>query len=334
MASLWDQLTELLPAVLAKDPEKAVNGTKLMERIRPKLKGEYSDATIRQHFSMMAQEPTSPIAKVATGHGYYLRKLETLATAPKPSAEKALVEAESKRDLQLEEKFRAVFIRYAEQQNLYPVHIEHTKSKNRPQGVNRWKFPDVVTVQWGVGEVTDSGFRLDPNMLAVKASLGEQPFTLQSAELKVGLSIATFRENFFQCVSNSKWAHHATLAVANPIADETLIDELRRLGSSYDITILTYGLSEADLESVPTAEKIKEMPLNEFDESIGARINVSHLSTGKARPTLDWDHISDLRKLNGDFSSIFEWVSYCLSKGKAYSYSEFKKIQEIEKRHG
>jgi hypothetical protein len=199
-----------------------------------RLVGDYSENSIRQHFSEMSQDPTSSIAKVTSGHGYYLRQQPeshaVVADSAAPTPQIEPVEASAGRELQLEEKFRSIFMRHAERSNLFPMHVEHTRAGTRAAGVNRWKFPDVVLLNWGVGEMTDQGYRLDPNLLQVKMSLGEQPFLLRSVELKVGLSLSGFRENFFQCVSNSKWAHGSTLAIANSIDDSTLSDELRSFG--------------------------------------------------------------------------------------------------------
>jgi hypothetical protein len=39
---------------------------------------------------------------------------------------------------------------------------------------------------------------------------------------------------------NSKWAHGASLAVASSIDDNTLSDELRLLGASYDFSVVSH----------------------------------------------------------------------------------------------
>ena len=336
VATLWEQLNQLFPEVLSPDPANAINGTKLLEKVRSHLEGEYAENSIRQHFSEMSQDPTSSIAKVADRQGYYLRKIENGETAiesPPAGPPKDAGSAEG-RDAQLEEKFRSIFIRYAERSNLFPMHIEHTRAASRAAGVNRWKFPDVVLLGWGAGELTDQGYRLDPNLLAVKMSLGEQPFALRSVELKVGLSLSTFRENFFQCVSNSKWAHGASLAVANSIDDSTLSDELRRLGASYDISVDSYGLTSEFLESLPNASDIRKMTDAEFDDQIAAKIALQRVSSGKERSSLDWEHIRDLRSLSPEFRVLFEWVAFCLSQKRAYSFADFQQIQLIEKKLG
>lgn len=336
MATLWEQLNSLYPGLLSPDPANAINGTKLLEKVTPRLEGEYSENSIRQHFSVMSQDPTSLIAKVSSGHGYYLRQQPETQSLPdtpaRPPVNLDSADDPEGRETQLEEKFRSIFIRHAERSNLFPMHVEHTRASTRASGVNRWKFPDVVVLSWGVGEMTDQGYRLDPNLLQVKMSLGEQPFLLRSVELKVGLSLSGFRENFFQCVSNSKWAHGATLAIANSIDDSTLSDELRRLGASYDISVDSYGLSSEFLRSLPTATKIREMADSEFDETIAPNITVQRISSGKERPALDWEHIRDLRSLSPEFRQLFEWVAHCLNQRRPYRFADFDKIQEIEKK--
>ena len=313
MATLKEQLNRLLPEVLNTEPANAVNGTSLLQLVRPKLEGEYSDNTLRTHFSVMSQDPTSAIAKIADGHGYYLRSLPGQVPIGRPASPFFQApESAGTRETQLEEKFRSIFMRHSEQANQkFPMHVEHTRAARREAGVNQWKFPDVVLLGWGVGELTDQGYRLDPNLLAVKTSLGEPPFSLESVELKVGLSLSSFRESFFQCVSNSKWAHGATLAIANTIDDKTLSDELRRLGASYDVSVVSYSLSSEVLESLPNAREIREMSDAEFDEKIAEKISLVRISTGKERPALDWEHIGDLRSLSTDFQLLFEWVAYC-----------------------
>lgn len=336
MATLKEQLNKLFPEVLQPEPADAVNGSSLLEMVRSRLDGDYSDNSIRTHFSVMSQDPTSSIAKIADGHGYYLRATQPSASVGhSPTTPSVQGDPGAGRESQSEEKFRSIFMRHSEQANQkFAMHVEHTRAVRREAGVNQWKFPDVVLLGWGVGELTDQGYRLDPNLLAVKTSLGEPPFSLESVELKVGISLSTFRESFFQCVSNSKWAHGATLAIANSIDDKTLSDELRRLGASYDVSVVSYSLASEFLESLPGSKEILRMSDAEFDERIAASIRPVRISTGKERPSLDWEHIGDLRSLSPDFQLLFEWVAHCLSQKRAYPFSDFSQIQRIERRLG
>lgn len=197
--------------------------------------------------------------------------------------------------------------------------------------MNRWKFPDVVLLEWGARELTDQGYRLDPNLLQVRMSLGEQPFSLRSVELKVELTPGGFRENFFQCVSNSKWAHGATLAVACNINDSTLNDELRRLGASYDVSVDSYGFSPEKLDDLPTASDILKMDDAAFDKRVATSITLLRVSTGKERPALDWEHIRDMRSLSPEFRQLFEWVAHCISTKKAWPFQKFQQLQDIHR---
>lgn len=67
--SLRSQLEELLPELLPSDPAQAIKGTELIRLVRLRLGEEYSDASLRYHFSFMASEPDSEIAKVERGPG-------------------------------------------------------------------------------------------------------------------------------------------------------------------------------------------------------------------------------------------------------------------------
>jgi len=59
--------------ILPPNPSDAIKGTELIRLVRLRLKDEYSDATLRYHFSILCYDPGSPIAKVDQGQGYYLR---------------------------------------------------------------------------------------------------------------------------------------------------------------------------------------------------------------------------------------------------------------------
>ncbi|MEG2810018.1 MAG: hypothetical protein RR889_05140, partial [Akkermansia sp.] len=65
--SLRSQLEEVLPELLPMNPREAIKGTELIRLVRMKLGEEYSDASLRYHFSFMAAEPDSRIAKVERG---------------------------------------------------------------------------------------------------------------------------------------------------------------------------------------------------------------------------------------------------------------------------
>ncbi|MBS0353654.1 MAG: hypothetical protein JSR83_07095 [Proteobacteria bacterium] len=338
MATLREQLAQLYPTILPTDPTNPIKGTELLTVVKSRLDGEYADQTIRQHFSVMSAEPTSAIAKVSQGYGYYLRPapINVVAggNADGPFIENPLpatpAEIAGTRNHQREEKFRALYQRYeTAERNSFPVHIEHTTAARQAAGVNKWKFPDVVLLNWEVGKISDSGYQIDRGLLEVKRSLGDQPFRLTSVELKVELSLSSFREHFFQCVSNSKWAHHAQLVAANAIQDETLVMELRRLGTSFDISVLSFGLTNEILDAMPPSNEIISMKEKDLEQWT-SKVNMIQISSGRPREALDWEHIEDVRKQSSDFNEVFAWISKCLVDAKVYSFKHYKELNNIQ----
>jgi hypothetical protein len=338
MASLREQLSGLFPKVLPSSPDEAINGTELIERVRPLLEGEYATQSLRQHFSAMSADPTSPIAKVDQGQGYYLRPSPPTAIASEDLTQSegvvppAGTDESGGRGDQREEKFRSFFMRWSESNNLYPMIVEHTKGARQRAGINKWKFPDVVLLRWEVGAVTDKGFRLAKDLLEVKRSLGEQPFRLTSAELKVELTASTLRESFFQCVSNSKWAHTAQLTVACKLTDEVVVEELRRLGASYDVSVVSFGLDTGFLDNLPAASQLRALPASDF-EKLASRITLSRIALGKDRENLDWEHIRDLMRQSPDLENLFSWIAYCLEKKTPYTADDWRGIAQLEKNY-
>lgn len=338
MPSLKEQLSSLFPTVLPKSADEAINGTELIEIVKPLLEGDYAPQSLRQHFSNMSADPTSAIAKVDQGQGYYLRASPqpTVVSGDSTQAGSAVPASGAAepggRGEQREEKFRSFFMRWSESNNLYPMMVEHTKGAKQRAGINKWKFPDVVLLRWEVGAVTDKGFRLAKDLLEVKRSLGEQPFRLTSAELKIELTASTLRESFFQCVSNSKWAHTAQLAVACKLTDEVVVEELRRLGASYDVSVVSFGLDSEFLDKLPSAGQLTALPPSDF-ERLGSGITLSRIALGKDRENLDWEHIRDLMLQSPDLEDMFSWIAYCLEKKTPYTADDWRGIAQLEKNY-
>lgn len=341
--TLLDRLRTLLSEgnILPADPAKAISGSDLLKVVKPQLK-DYAEASIRQTFSNLAADATSPIARVAQGYGYFRRpepaetaedepgQPETRATSEVPPSKQA---AHASRETQPEERFRAFFVRHSKLRMGFPMKVEHTAGAHQPAGVNKWKFPDVVVLQWEVGDQVEGGFALDRALLEVKRSLGEQPFRIASIELKVELTLSNFREYFFQCVSNSKWAHLAHLVVATPVLDALLVQELRRLGSSYGVSVSAFSFTRDELAALPNASELLSMSDEEF-EKLAARTSPISIATGVQRPELDWDHIRDMRTQSPDFRNLFDWIARCLRDSKAYTIDNFLSLQQIEAEAG
>ncbi|BBZ90756.1 MULTISPECIES: hypothetical protein [Bradyrhizobium] len=336
--NLVDQLREILAneSILPDDPNSAKSGTDLLEIVRPLLNGTYSDNSLRQTFSVLSADPTSPIARAERGYGYYRRPTNqraSIADSVQASPEAKTQEAELGRENQREEKFRAFYLRRLRLDNLFPVRIDHVTALRQQAGVNKWKFPDAVVLTWDVGESSETGFALDQAALEVRRGLGEQPFRLTSVELKVDLSLTTFREYFFQCVSNSMWAHSSLLAIACPVLDALLANELRRLGTSYGVGISAFDFTREQLDELPPASKIVSMPDSDF-EALAAKQRETTITSGALRSQLDWEHIKDLKVQSYEFSDMFAWIARCLKDGKAYTIENYLSLRNIEAASG
>lgn len=320
--------------VLPSAEEKPILGTKLLEIVKSYLKGEFSENSIKNYFSQFSQNENYPIAKSTQGFGYFRRRTIELenenSISQSVGSDGENVNSDSPRDLQLEEKFRSIYMLWLEHNKCFPAHIEHTKSSKSTKGLNTWKFSDVVSLSWNVAVSSEKSeeLELDKSLLEIKKSIGDSPFSLTSTELKVSLTFGNFRQCFFQCVSNSKWANEAHLVVAQKITDSKLVDSLRKLGASFGVSIISFELNESDLNEMPSAEVIKSKARSERDDILakyGKSVNVIYSAMSSYQ--LDWDHIEDVRGINTDFNNVFKWVSRCLKDNKAHTLDKFNRLQ-------
>ena len=241
--SLREHLRKLLPEILPPAPKNAIKGTELIELVKLKLDQKYSDATLRYHFSIMSCDPSSPIAKVEHGQGYYLR---TNTLSAMKSARHMLSPSQttlgdtfgyttSNEALLRANKFRSIVSQSTKTEGKVPFILEHTFGEEA-QYEDLWIYPDLISVSWKVG-VNPSRSELDEDMLHLQRSFGSQPFTLKSMKMKLEIRNDTYREDFFQCLSNSRWAHYGELLIAAPIEDNNLINNLRSLGNEFGIGV-------------------------------------------------------------------------------------------------
>lgn len=100
----------------------------------------------------------------------------------------------------------------------------------------------------------------------------------------------------------------------------------------FGLVVVSYGLESSYLSSLPSADVIKEMTDEQFDD-IANNIMLSQIASGKGRETLDWEHIRDLRGQSEEFNSLFEWIAHCLEKKTPYSYEDYTQIAKVEGRY-
>ncbi len=331
--NLRDQLKEILPEILPSNPAEPIKGTELIRLVKFSLKQEYSDATLRYHFSIMCCDPASPIAKVEQGQGYYLRRVPAglSGSGPATLAQAKLgllfetTPEQVDRALARALKLRAIFGRDTELSGKFPFIFESSFAPGAPYE-NLWKCPDAAVIDWGGGEISDQGLALSPKLLELKRAMGIPPFTMVSVKLKVAVSHDSYREDFFQALSHARWGHAGELVVAAPIPDEQLAEELRQLGTEFGLGILIYNLDEDDLDELPPGYVIQRMTPREF-EAVLTRVKRRRLTSPRQR-TVEWRLIEQVREGNAEFQELFLWVQRCLEDRKAYRREEFAVLME------
>lgn len=331
--SLREHLRNVLPDILPPDPKNAIKGTELIELVKAKLEQRYSDATLRYHFSIMSCDPSSPIAKVEHGQGYYLRTntLSSMKSARhmvSPSQATfgdAFGYTTSNEALLRANKFRAVVARTSENEGKLPIILEDTFNEEA-QYEDLWKFPDVIGVTWKIGSAAKEGVEFDRDLLQLQRSFGSQPFTLRSMKLKLEVRKDTFHEDFFQCLSNSRWAHFGELIFAEPISDEGLIESLRALGTEFGIGITSFGLNAEALDELPEPGAIRHFGEREL-EALHKRMRIQRIAESRPRQELGWDQLRGLRSANPEIEQMFQWLRHSLDKGHAQSFANFRDVE-------
>jgi hypothetical protein len=150
--NLREQLRLILPQCLPKDPAEAIKGTELIRMVRLKLEGEYSDATLRYHFSILSYDPGSPIAKVDQGQGYYQRQTR------RPGAVNATLQgwfeqvddAEAAAWLRLD-RVVAIYERLCLTRSSFPF-VLNGRTGGVPELEGSWEVPDLVVADWDLDE--------------------------------------------------------------------------------------------------------------------------------------------------------------------------------------
>lgn len=328
--SLRKQLNEILPKLLPANPVDAIKGTELIRLARLQLSGNYSDASLRYHFSIMSCDPASPIAKVEKGQGYYRRSAplpalsgarELLALTQGRLEDLTAVDQDMVDNTMLRiRKFRAVVTRYHEINGRFPFSFRDAFAKEAPLS-NLWKFPEMVLVDWETGSSPDEDMALDEGMLTLKQRLGITPFRLVAGRLRIQSSLETFREDFFQALAVSSWAQGGELMYAAPIEDEALADGMRRLSAVHGIGVTSFGLSPEALDELPRPANILNAHPRET-EAIMAKLDVHRISTARYQNQLDWMELAALRNESEEAEKLIGWLNRCIDERRAEPYKE------------
>ncbi|MFD0892120.1 hypothetical protein KBB96_11885 [Luteolibacter ambystomatis] len=327
--SLRKQLSDILPSLLPNNPVDAIKGTELIRLTRLQLTGNYSDASLRYHFSIMSCDPASPIAKVEKGQGYYKRTASVPAlsgaqellsmtqgrlddlTADPQTADNALMRIR---------KFRAVVTRYFEINGRFPFAFRDAFAKEAPLG-NLWKYPELVLVDWETGESADEEMTLDETMLSLKQRLGLPPFRLHGARLRIQPSLLSYREDFFQTLAVSMWAQGGELIYAAPIEDEALADGLRKLNALFGVGVTSFGLTADALDDLPRPANILNAHPRET-EAIMGKLEINRIAAPHSRHHIDWNALGSLRTESEEAEKLVGWLTRCLEERKAEPFKD------------
>lgn len=327
--SLRKQLNDVLPTLLPSSPTDAIKGTELIRLARLSLNGNYSDASLRYHFSIMSCDPTSSIAKVEKGQGYY-RRSEPLPALS--GAQELLAWTQGRlEDLGGDEtsvdnamlrirKFRAVVTRYFEINGRFPFIFRDPFTTESPIG-NLWKYPELVLVDWETGGSPDEEMSLDAEMLEFKQRLGITPFRLHSARLRLMPSLMSYREDFFQALSVSQWAQGGELIYAGPIEDEALADGLRKLSAKYGVGVTSFGLTPEVLDDLPRPAQILNAHPKET-EAIMSKLEIHRISGVQSREHLDWVALMSMRSESKEADKLVAWLKRCIDERRAEPFKD------------
>jgi hypothetical protein len=161
--------------------------------------------------------------------------------------------------------------------------ILHEKSKS--SGYQEWTHPDIVGFSMPLEEWS-------PDVIDFNELSDRNALTVFSFELKRSLTKGTYRESFFQAVSNSSWAHQGYLVAAEIAEDDDLLAELDRLASSFGIGIVHRNLLDLSQSRVVHPARI--------------------------RTELDWETINKLCDQNVDFRKFLQSVKIDVTARKIH----------------
>lgn len=309
--NLREQLRNILPDILPDDPEEAIKGTELIRLVRLRLGDDYSDATLRYHFSILSYDSTSPIAKVDQGQGYYQR-LSKPTSALGPG--RLLFGGEVEGDV-LQSRFQrmlAIYERLCLLRSRYPFRL-NGRVEPLPDERGFWDIPDLITAEWDLETGADEVTRFDSGMLDLRRHLGGPEVALNGVQLKIGLTLDNYTAEFFQALSATRWTLQSELVIAEPLNDEALVDALRSLGNQFGVGISSLGISSAQIYDLPSAMELRSMSAAEF-EVVQGKLRIQKITVPAPRQRIDWTSLSALRKKHESVAEMVRWLSECLER--------------------
>lgn len=308
--NLREQLRNILPDILPHDPEEAIKGTELIRLVRLRLGDDYSDATLRYHFSILSYDSTSPIAKVDQGQGYYQRIGKSALAV---GTGRLLFGGEEGDALQGRFlRLLTIYERLCLLRSHYPFRLNGRGDLTLDER-GFWDVPDVITAEWDLETGADEVTRFDSGMLDLRRHLGGPEMSLSGVQMKIGLTLDNYMAEFFQALSATRWTLQSELVIAEPLNDEALVDALRSLGNQFGVGISSLGINAAQLDELPTARDLRAMSAAEF-EVVQGKLRIQRITVPAPRLRIDWQALSALRKKHSAVDEMVHWLSECLHR--------------------
>jgi uncharacterized protein len=133
--------------------------------------------------------------------------------------------------------------------HVYCKTINHNHSNKKEFG--EWVHPDMVGCHFLIEDWA-------PSVSELSSTVGNPSIKLFSFELKRRISFSNLRESFFQAVSNSSWANESYLVAAEFSNDEDLMNELKRLSTSFGIGVIRLDIQDPDSSEIILPANTKE----------------------------------------------------------------------------
>jgi hypothetical protein len=177
-----------------------------------------------------------------------------------------------------------------------------------------WEVPDLVVADWDLDEGDGEMRRLDQGMLRLRRHLGVPEVGVTGVQLKLGTSLETYAADFFQAVSATRWTTQGELVLAEAVTDEALVDGLRQLGHEFGLGVVSLGMDQSGLDSLPLPDEIRLMDEARFD-AVQGRLRVQRLTPPHVKGTLNWTLLSRLREKYEGLQGMTRWLGDCLEEG-------------------
>lgn len=134
----------------------------------------------------------------------------------------------------------------------YAKTIFHEESKKSKSGTDKWLYPDIVGVNFEYDDFDNAVSRF-------VSRYDKLPIKIYSFELKKELTVANFRECYFQAVSNSSWANEGYLVAAEiDTSNPELMDLMKRSNQSFGIGIIRLDVKNPAQSEILLSAQFKQ----------------------------------------------------------------------------